>query len=95
MVELLLVVSTVGALTGVAVGAGHVFNRQAVSVACEADKRAVELAAAAYHANTGSYAGTHDPLAVLVQQGYLKTRPASTEYTITLTGGVAGPATCP
>jgi DNA-binding IclR family transcriptional regulator len=55
----------------------------------------VEIADEAYYAKTGAHAAGADPLQTLVDAGYLKEKPSSNKYTITLAGGVVGPTTCP
>ena len=90
LIELLIVIVVLGVLAGVTVFAlGGVTSQSAVS-ACNADAKTVDIAVAAYNAQTGySGSGTTPPAptSVLLTAGatpYLQSFPNSSHYTITL-----------
>ena len=94
LVELLIVIVILGVLAGIVVFAVGAFTDEGVTSACQADKKAVEVAQEAHAAkNSGTYAADVDEL---VTEKYLRSAPSSSEYTIaTSTSGVVTPATCP
>lgn len=99
LTELLITVVILGVLAGIVVFAVAGFAKDGNKVACEADRRNVQIAAEAYHARTGAYpAGTDDAtrLGILVTQGFLRQTPSTTHgYLITLSAaGVVGPLDC-
>ena len=100
LTELLITIVILGVLAGIVVFAVRTFTSDSKTVACEADKKSVEIAVDAYFAKKNSYpAGADDTarIGVLITQQYLKAPPkTSNGYTITLSDtGVVGPATCP
>jgi general secretion pathway protein G len=99
LTELLITIVILGVLAGIVVFAVSAFSDDGQKVACETDRKSVEVAAEAFRARTGAYpSGTDDAarLGVLVSQGYLKEAPSTTNgYTITLSSaGAVGPADC-
>jgi prepilin-type N-terminal cleavage/methylation domain-containing protein len=100
LTELLITIVILGVLAGIVVFAVGAFTNDGKTVACQTDRKNVEVAVDAFYAKTGAFpAGADDAtrIGVLVTSGYLKEAPSTTHgYTITLTtGGVVGPATCP
>jgi general secretion pathway protein G len=91
LIELLIVIVILGVLAGVVVFAVQAFNNDGVTVACQADKKNVEVATEAFYAKTGAYPAN---VAALVPT-YLKEAPTSTKYTVTLgAGGVVNSTGC-
>jgi len=101
LIELLIVIVVLGILAGVTVFAlGGVTSQSAVA-ACNADAKTVDIAVAAYNAQTG---GTPVATAALLappvspsttiagQTFYMQSWPSSTHYAITLVGGVVNVA---
>jgi len=97
LIELLIVIVVLGVLAAVTVFAlGGVTSQSAVS-ACNADAKTVDVAVAAYDAQTG-YNGTGTlpaaPTSALLVPSYLQSFPSSSHYTISLsTTGVVQVAT--
>ena len=97
LTELLIVIVILGVLTGIVVFAVGAFNDRGEVAACKADLKSTQVAVEAYRAQTGNYPAA-DAWATLVPT-YLKDRPNSPKYTITLaanglvTGDLAGGAT--
>jgi prepilin-type N-terminal cleavage/methylation domain-containing protein len=95
LIELLIVIVVLGVLAAVTVFAlGGVTSQSAVS-ACNADAKTVDVAVAAYDAQTGYTSGQSGtvpaaPTSVNLVPSYLQSFPTSSHYTITLstTGGV-------
>src|SRR5579863_7570626 len=90
LIELLIVIVVLGVLAGVTVFAlGGVTSQSAVS-ACNADAKTVDVAVAAYDAQTGyAGSGTVPPaptsaLLVATPNAYLQSFPSSSHYTITI-----------
>ena len=99
LTELLITVVILGVLAGIVVFAVSSFTDDGKQVACEADRRNVEIAAEAYRAHNGTYpSGADDAARIgeLVTLGYLKQVPqADKGYLITLSAaGAVGPADC-
>ncbi len=101
LVEMLIVVIILGILAAVVVFGVSTFREDSVKEACRTDAKTLETATEAYKAKTGSYptdpdaAGPKDNIDTLVDGKYLKARPATGNYTLTLnstTGAVSG---CP
>lgn len=76
LIELLVIISILGLLASIVVGAIFNVYRESTSAACHADYKSVESAQEVFKADTGAYATTATQL--------LGTAPA-------LSGGVAGP----
>ena len=107
LIELLIVVIILGILAAVVVFGVSTFREDSVDNACATDRKSLETAAEAYRTKTGSYPADpapvttgsttvdDDPIDVLVAAGYLKQRPSSTEYTLTVTGGTGAVSACP
>jgi general secretion pathway protein G len=88
LIELLIVVIILGVLAGIVVFAvGGVTDRGHLA-ACKADRKAVETAAEAAFAQTGSY-----PVQADLSPRWLHSYPNSADYTITYTVHAAVPAT--
>ncbi len=86
LIELIVVIVILGILAAIAIPRLTGFSEKAQISACQATRRTVETAAAAYIAENGS-----DPanLAALVTAGYLAKTPAcSTTGTLTVVSGV-------
>ncbi len=96
LTELLITIIILGVLAGIVVFAVGAFTNDGKAVACQTDKKNVEVAVDAYYAKTGAYPTGVDNdarIAVLVTNKYLKEAPSTTQgYTITLTDltGVVG-----
>lgn len=100
LTELLITIVILGVLAGIVVFAVTSFSDDGKQVACETDRKNVEIAAEAYLAKVGNYPdATTDGARItqLVSGGYLKEAPsAGNGYTITLSlTGVVGPNPCP
>ena len=107
LIELLIVIVVLGILAGIVVFGVSTFRGDSIAAACKADIKTVQVASDAYNAKTGSFAtgigtGTYSGTptgTTLVGNGYLKSAPASTDYTIKydaatgLATGVVGAAT--
>ena len=94
LTELLIVIVILGVLTGIVVFAVGAFTDRGEVAACNADKRSVESALEAYRAQEGNYPAAND-FGALTTGGYLRSAPASAEYTISFTaaGVVSGDIT--
>lgn len=105
LVELLVTISIIGILAGIAVIGVVAYRARAVTSACKADVESVNVAASTYRLKTGAYpapltgtapADSTARLNVLSSTGYLRQLPPTTDYTITLgpngvaTGAVNG-----
>src|SRR5688572_29556531 len=87
LTELLIVIVILGVLTGVVVVAVGAFTDRGETAACRADKKSVEVATEAYRAKFSAYpAGADSPARqdVLVAQQFLREKPNSPKYIITL-----------
>jgi prepilin-type N-terminal cleavage/methylation domain-containing protein len=81
LIEPVIVVVLLGALSGIAYSTVGGSAERVATVACQADKKTVRDAADAYYAINGSYATSMD---VLVTTQFLRAAPATTNgYTIT------------
>jgi prepilin-type N-terminal cleavage/methylation domain-containing protein len=90
LTELLITIIILGVLAGIVVFAVGAFTNDGKKVACETDRKNVEVAVDAYFAKTTAYpAGATDAarIGVLVTANYLKEAPSTTH-------GVVGPAVC-
>jgi prepilin-type N-terminal cleavage/methylation domain-containing protein len=88
LIELLIVIVVLGILAAVVVFALSGTGAQSASAACNADAKTVDVAVAAYDAQTGySGSGTTPPAptAALLVPTYLRSFPSSNLYTIGLT----------
>jgi type II secretory pathway pseudopilin PulG len=91
----LIAIALFGTLTGIAAVAAQPLIDKVVAVACQADVRNVTVAAQAYFVTTGSHtvdpdgAGAKTAVDVLVEEGYLTSKPSNDRYTVTLAAGVA------
>lgn len=99
LTELLIVIVILGVLAGIVVFAVAGITDRGVTAACEADKRTVQTAVEAFHAETGAYpAGgdNDDRIEQLTTAELLREAPSTDRYTITVADGtgVVGPATC-
>ncbi|GAA2330561.1 type II secretion system protein [Dactylosporangium salmoneum] len=88
LVELLIVIVILGILSGIVVFAVGAFNDRGTKAACKTDLKNVEVAVEAYRAKTGDYppagdAGGWDKLTDPAGQ-YIREKPSSPDYTITL-----------
>lgn len=101
LTELLITIVILGVLAGIVVFAVSAFTDDGVVVACQTDRKSVEIAVEAYLAKEGEVPDeTTNDLRIdqLVDGGYLKSAPATDKgYTITLSAtgvvsstGVAG-----
>lgn len=99
LTELLIVVVILGVLAGIVVFAVAGITDRGVEAACDADKRTVQTAVEAYHAQNNAYPTTTgtgtsaDRIQLLIDAKLLREAPSSTKYTITLantTGAVTG-----
>jgi prepilin-type N-terminal cleavage/methylation domain-containing protein len=79
LVELLVVIAILGVLAGIAVFTLSGSTDKAEGVACQANARTVESAAAAYHADTGDWPAT---MGALVPD-YLRSAPDDVSYSST------------
>ena len=98
LTELLITIVILGVLAGIVVFAVRTFTSDSTKVACEADKKSVEIAADAYFAKNKVWPpGLTDAARIAaLTPDYLKAPPKNNGYTITLSDvGVVGPATCP
>lgn len=99
LTELLIVVVILGVLAAIVVFAVSGITDRGVEAACDADKRTVQTAVEAYHAQNNAYPAGDDSAAriqELVDEELLREAPSSTKYTITLnppTGTDAGKVT--
>jgi general secretion pathway protein G len=99
LTELLIVVVILGVLAAIVVFAVSGITDRGVEAACDADKRTVQTAVEAYHAQNNAYPPGADSAAriqALVTAELLREAPSSDEYTITLappTGAGAGAVT--
>jgi competence protein ComGC len=99
LIESLIVVVIISVLTIVTLSI-MAFDGKGIEVACQADVRSVELAAEAYFIETGSHtvdpdgAGVKTAIDVLLVDDYLKSKPSSGNYTVTLVAGVADGTIC-
>lgn len=98
LIELLIVIVILGILAAIVVFAVGAFNDRGEEAACDADRKAVEIAAEAYRAQEDEYplqgvagATSADRIAELVNpgggaagDGYLREPPGTGNYTITL-----------
>lgn len=90
LTELLIVVVILGVLAAIVVFAVAGITDRGVEAACDADKRTVQTAVEAYHAQTNGYPIAADSPAriqLLVDAKLLREAPSSTKYTITLAQG--------
>jgi prepilin-type N-terminal cleavage/methylation domain-containing protein len=99
LTELLIVIVILGVLAGIVVFAVAGLTERGVKSACEADKRTVQTAVEAYHAQNGNYptgGSNDDRLQDLIDAELLRDKPSTDDYTITVadTTGLVGPATC-
>jgi general secretion pathway protein G len=84
LIELLIVIVVLGILAAIVVFAlGGVTSQSAVA-ACNSDAKTVSIAAQAYNSQTGNTATSANQL---VTSGYLKSAPANSAYTISITSG--------
>ena len=101
LTELLIVVVILGVLAAIVVFAVSGITDRGVEAACDADKRTVQTAVEAYHAQTGAYpdSGSNNSVTniqALIGAKLLREAPNSPKYTITLaedTGAVTGTKT--
>lgn len=87
LVELLIVIVILGILSGIVVFAVGAFNDRGTAAACKTDLKNVEVAVEAYRAKTGNYPDAGDPGWTQLTDPtgqYIKEKPSSTDYTITL-----------
>jgi prepilin-type N-terminal cleavage/methylation domain-containing protein len=98
LIELLIVIVILGVLSGIVVFAVSAFNDRGYQAACKTDMKSVEVAAEAYKAKsvTGAWPASYTDIVPT----YLRTKPTSPNYTITLgnadgvvTGTLTGPPT--
>ena len=83
LIELLIVIVILGVLAGVAVFALSGSAADSKKAACKSDVATVQTASDARYARVGTYAATP---AALVTDGYLRTAPSSSDYTIAISG---------
>jgi len=88
LIELLIVIVILGVLAAIVVFAVGAFNDRGVNAACQADQKTVEVAVEAYRAKNGTYPNSEsdDPSGwtQLVDEGFLREAPSSTNYQIHL-----------
>lgn len=99
LVELLVTISIIGILAGIATIGVQQFRARAVISACKADTESVSVAATTYRVKTGAYpapltgssaANSTARLNVLSTSGYLRQLPPTNDYVVTLApNGVA------
>lgn len=77
LIELLIVIVVLGILSGIVVFGVARFRSDSATAACKADVSTVSTAADAYDASTGNYPSD---IRVLVREKYLKSAPASGDY---------------
>lgn len=94
LIELLIVIVILGILSAVVVFGVSGITNKGTKAACQSDVKSVEIAAEAYRAQAGVYAGS---VPALVTANLLREPPTSADYTITTdTTGVVTvvPALC-
>jgi general secretion pathway protein G len=90
LTELLIVVVILGVLAGIVVFAVAGITDRGVEAACDADKRTVQTAVEAYHAQNNAYPSGGTPasrIQTLITAKLLREAPSSTKYTIALGDG--------
>lgn len=83
LTELLIVVVILGVLAGIVVFAVSGITDRGVRTACVADKKTVQTAVEAYHAQNNTWPADYDDLTDADAQ-LLREPPSSTKYTVTL-----------
>jgi len=76
LIELLIVIVILGILAAIVVFAVGGISDRGVSAACKTDYKSIEVAAEAYRAKEGTYAGTIN----LLVPDYIREEPSSAEY---------------
>src|SRR4051812_35963797 len=92
LIELLIVIIVLGILAAIVLFALGTFKSDSAASACKTDGKNVETAEVANFAKNNAYVA----IGTLVTNGYLKTAPTTTNYTIavnTTTGAVTGTLT--
>jgi general secretion pathway protein G len=87
LTELLITIIILGVLAAIVVFAVAAFQNQGKQVACQTDRKNVELAVEAFYATQGAYPAN---VAALVTAGYLKETPNQQNYTISISTATPG-----
>jgi prepilin-type N-terminal cleavage/methylation domain-containing protein len=87
LIEILIVIVVLGILAAVTVFALNGVTVQSAQAACDADARTVNLAIAAYNAQTGGVPPATSALLTSGANPYLQTFPSSSSYAITIVNG--------
>ncbi|HZM84598.1 MAG TPA: prepilin-type N-terminal cleavage/methylation domain-containing protein [Candidatus Limnocylindrales bacterium] len=90
LTELLIVVVILGVLAAIVVFAVAGITDRGVDAACDADKRTVQTAVEAYHAQNNSYPSGGTPatrIQTLITAKLLREPPSTAKYTVTLGDG--------
>jgi general secretion pathway protein G len=94
LIELLIVIVVLGILASIVVFGVSTFRSDAQTAACRADLKTVSVAADAFNAKNGAYPATADNLQKLVDDGYLKAKPAAASAVSLSNAGVVSSTAC-